>query len=87
MTAEQDPTEAVIDWIGRMTARFGPSVFDHELGRQWDWGQALCREQYGPGWTTLALEEPTLESPSGLRLPGKPAGGPSGPPMLSMRWR
>ncbi len=63
MNAEQEAaTEAVIDWIGRMTARFGPSVFDHDLGRQWDWGQALCREQYGPGWTTLAPTEPTLES-------------------------
>lgn len=37
----------VIDWIGRMSVRYGGRVSDNETGRAWDWGQALCREQYG----------------------------------------
>lgn len=51
----------VIEWIGRMTTQFGPNVLDMETGRVWDWGQALCRAQYGPDWSTRRdlPDEPT----------------------------
>ena len=43
-------TRIVIDWIDRMATRYGGIVYDLELGRSWDWGQALCRQVYGPDW-------------------------------------
>lgn len=35
----------IIEWIDRMASTHGGVVCGH--GRQWDWGQALCVEQYG----------------------------------------
>lgn len=35
----------ICDWIDTMTKEFGSVVYGH--GRTWDWGQALCVEQYG----------------------------------------
>ena len=43
-------TEYVVEWTSRMARRYGGIVYDDETGRQWDWGQALCREVYGPDW-------------------------------------
>jgi hypothetical protein len=43
-------TEVIIGWIGRMANNFGGEVFDRELNRIWDWGQALCRLRWGKDW-------------------------------------
>jgi len=40
----------LVDWIKRMADSFGGSVYDTETGKTWDWGQAICREVYGPNW-------------------------------------
>jgi hypothetical protein len=37
-------------WGKRMANRYDGVVWDNELERRWDWGQALCRELYGPDW-------------------------------------
>jgi len=41
----------VMSFIDTMTDRHGPAVYDAE-GGVLDWGQALCRELYGHGWST-----------------------------------
>lgn len=51
-------TRAIIGWVDRMTAAHGGIVHGRD-GRQWDWGQALCVEQYGLDYTAWP------ESPSG----------------------
>lgn len=38
----------ISDWFKRMCDRHGDLVADVETGHVWDWGQALCREMYGP---------------------------------------
>ena len=48
----------VIKWIGRMARKYGATVWDKD-GRWWDWGQALCREQYGREWMKTVPDEPT----------------------------
>lgn len=40
----------VCNWINRMAGRFGGTVVERGTGKTWDWGQALCREQFGPNW-------------------------------------
>jgi len=47
-------TAWVIGWIDRMAAKYGGVLHDRETGRQWDWGQALCRQMYGPDWYNQA---------------------------------
>lgn len=45
-------TQFVMDWITRMNRRYG-SAWVHDTTQDhkaMDWGQALCREQYGPNW-------------------------------------
>lgn len=42
--------EWLANWTRRMANKFGGSVFDIETGKAWDWGQAICREVYGPEW-------------------------------------
>lgn len=55
-------TRYVLDWIGRMAHRWGGTVFDRtDATKKYDWGQALCREQYGPGWNDVVGEDPTPE--------------------------
>jgi len=52
-------TRQIIDWIDRMTYRHGHVVFTKD-GRWYDWGQALCVEQYGPdpkGWPDFPTTE------------------------------
>ena len=43
---EAERVRAIIAWIDRMAAAHGGIVRGHD-GRRWDWGQALCVEQYG----------------------------------------
>ena len=43
-------TRFIIDWIGRMNVKYGACVYDLSTRRCWDWGQALCRERFGPVW-------------------------------------
>ena len=40
----------LVNWTSRMTVRFGGEVYDRQLKRGWDWGQALMREIYGEDW-------------------------------------
>jgi len=35
----------VANWIGEMQKKYGCTVHGH--GKRWDWGQAMCIEQYG----------------------------------------
>jgi len=37
-----------IFWTSEMAARYGGTVWEN--GKQWDWGQAIYREMYGPNW-------------------------------------
>ena len=39
----------IIDWTVIMARKYGGTVYEHD-GKQWDWGQALCRETYGRDW-------------------------------------
>jgi hypothetical protein len=39
----------ILGWAKRMSENFGETIFDNH-GNQFDWGQALCREQFGPNW-------------------------------------
>ena len=39
----------LIDWTVDMARRYGGTVWDRS-GKQWDWGQAICREMYGADW-------------------------------------
>ena len=41
----------IIDWVTRMAWKYGGSVYEKD-GKEWDWGQALCRETYGKNWMT-----------------------------------
>lgn len=40
----------LIGWTSRMGNKYGGTVYDSETGKTWDWGQAICREMYGPDW-------------------------------------
>lgn len=40
----------ITSWVSRMQAGNSGWVYDNETGKRWDWGQALCREMYGPDW-------------------------------------
>jgi len=46
-------------WIQRMTRAYGGTVRDREGGPWygWDWGQALCRAQYGLDWNEIVGEQ------------------------------
>ena len=59
----------LIAWIQRMSKRFTPStgaVVDLETGKRWDWGQAICRDVYGPDWATSpAFKEDDMPSQDG----------------------
>jgi hypothetical protein len=54
-------TQYVIDWIGRMTRKYGGAVYEKKRGTWWDWGQALCREQYGEDWNDIVPPDPTID--------------------------
>lgn len=40
----------LVEWTSRMAKKYGGIVYDKEMGKTWDWGQALAREMYGPEW-------------------------------------
>ena len=42
--------DRLVNWTYDMGLRFGGIVYDEEVGGKLDWGQALARELYGPGW-------------------------------------
>lgn len=44
-----------------MTVKHGGKVYEKDRHQWWDWGQALCREQYGKDWNNLTPDEPTDE--------------------------
>ena len=52
-------TQWVIGWVERMSAKHGGTVIDATSGKALDWGQALCREFYGPDWAKLVEDDPT----------------------------
>ena len=39
----------VLEWVKRMRTKNGPIVRAKD-GEEFDWGQALCREQFGVEW-------------------------------------
>ena len=39
----------VLEWAKRMSQKYGDIVLDHN-NKQYDWGQALCRERFGINW-------------------------------------
>lgn len=45
--SEDQVIQQLMDFVDRMTGRCGGAVYDVEAGRDWDWGQALCRELWG----------------------------------------
>lgn len=40
----------VMEFIDKVIGHFGGSVHDKRCGRNWDVGQAICAEAYGPDW-------------------------------------
>lgn len=60
---EQKRVRWVMEWIHRMVQRYGGTVYEKETLRTWDWGQALCRECYGPDWNNV-ISERGIETPS-----------------------
>ena len=53
-------TNMILTWTDRMAHAYGGTVYER-YGKAWDWGQAICREQYGPHWSALNLQENTDE--------------------------
>ena len=51
----------IIDWIIRMTHRYGGKVYEKNRYMWWDWGQAIAREQYGEDWNDIVPAEPSNE--------------------------
>jgi len=39
----------ILGWAKRMSENFGETIIDRN-DNQFDWGQALCRERFGPDW-------------------------------------
>jgi hypothetical protein len=64
---EQQRVNWVLDWISRMTDKFGGTCREKEtsetVGKSWDWGQALCRLCYGEDWNNY-ISEQNIETPS-----------------------
>ena len=52
MTEEQC-LEFIFGWITRMSNEWGTVYGVGVPPYGYDWGQALCREQYGPEWGTM----------------------------------
>ena len=42
--------QTLISFTSAMANNYGGVVVEKETGKRMDWGQALCREVYGPGW-------------------------------------
>jgi len=55
---EQKRVRWVLDWTERMAKKHDGIVYEKGF-KTWDWGQALCRECYGPDWMTVVPETPT----------------------------
>ena len=45
----------IFNWVKRMTDLHGPDVLAED-GEKLDWGQALCREQFGVDWKHYMME-------------------------------
>ena len=54
-------TQYIINWIGRMTVKYGGAVYEKDKYYPWDWGQALARECYGPGWNEVVPNDPSSD--------------------------
>jgi len=39
----------ILNWAKRMKEKYGDIVVS-KTGDNYDWGEALCREQFGPDW-------------------------------------
>jgi hypothetical protein len=61
----------LINWVNKMALKYGGTVYEKD-GKQWDWGQALCRETYGRDWMNSeefnANEEIPPEEPAPERF-------------------
>jgi len=45
----------IFEWVKRMTEQNGSVVYAKD-GEKLDWGQALCREQFGTDWKHYMME-------------------------------
>jgi len=57
---DQKRVRWILDWIGRMAAKHGGTVYEKDDGC-WDLGQALCRECYGKDWMSVVPETPSWD--------------------------
>lgn len=53
--------QSVVDWTGRMSNKYGGTVYEKGVNLRMDWGQALARECYGPNWNDIVPESPTRD--------------------------
>jgi hypothetical protein len=58
---EDQVIQQLMDFVDRMTNRYGGTVYDIESGRDWDWGQAFCRECWGSDPARWP-DEPSVEN-------------------------
>lgn len=49
-------TKQMLVQIAVLEEKYGCVVYDYD-GNQYDWGQALARERYGPDWKTIDYPE------------------------------
>jgi len=56
---ERSVTMEMFKWIDNMNEKFGPEVTSVE-GKTFDWGQALCREIFGPNWMSEMASQKIL---------------------------
>ena len=45
----------IFEWVKRMSEKHGPTIHSTN-GEEYDWGQALCREQFGANWQQYMVE-------------------------------
>lgn len=60
MEVSDDPMNAIRAWVARMTARYGPQVWDQEWHEWLSWEEALTRLTKGPHKTWL-LDTPVWD--------------------------
>ncbi len=39
-----------VDLVDEIAQQYGGQLWDFSVGKNWDPGQAVCREAYGPDW-------------------------------------
>lgn len=52
---EKNVINEIFGWVKRMSEKNGSIVISKD-GTKYDWGQALCREQFGKEWQSYMIE-------------------------------